>query len=93
MITATIEADKNRDIMTVDIPNAFVQTEIENKDERVMMKIKGQLAEILVKIEPEVYENYLIEEDNEKLIYVQVLKALYGMLQASLSTLLKMYHI
>jgi Reverse transcriptase (RNA-dependent DNA polymerase) len=84
MITAAIEADENRDIMTVDIPNAFVQTEIENKDERVMMKIKGQLAEMLVKIEPEVYENYLIEEDNEKVIYVQVLKALYGMLQASL---------
>jgi Reverse transcriptase (RNA-dependent DNA polymerase) len=79
MITAAIEADENRDIMTVDIPNAFVQTEIENKDERVMMKIKGQLAEMLVKIEPEVYE-----KDNEKVIYVQVLKALYGMLQASL---------
>jgi hypothetical protein len=43
-----------------------------------MMKIKGQLTEMLVKIEPEVYGNYLIELDNEKVIYVQVLKALYG---------------
>jgi hypothetical protein len=84
MISAAIEADENRDIMTVDIPNAFIQTEIKNNDERVMMKIKGQLAEMLVKIEPEVYENYLIEEDNEKVIYVQVLKALNGMLQPSL---------
>jgi hypothetical protein len=56
--------------MTVDISNTFVQTEIENKDERGMMKIKGQLAEMLVKIEPEVYENYLIEEDNEKVTHV-----------------------
>ena len=70
--------------MTVDIPNAFVKMEIENKEERDMMKIKGPLAEMLVKIEPEVYENYVLEEGNEKVIYVQVLKALYGMLQASL---------
>jgi hypothetical protein len=70
MITVAIEADENRDIMTVDISKAFVQTEIVNKDERGMMKSKGQLAEMLGKIEPEVYENYLIEEDNEKVIHV-----------------------
>jgi Reverse transcriptase (RNA-dependent DNA polymerase) len=39
---------------------------------------------MLVKIEPEAYENCFVEEDNEKVIYVQVLKAPYGMLQASL---------
>jgi hypothetical protein len=42
MITAAIEADENRDIMTVDIPNALVQTEIVKKDERVMMKTIGR---------------------------------------------------
>ena len=84
IITAAIEADENRDVMTVDIPNAFVQTEMEDKEERIIMKIKGPLAEMLVRIEPEVYESYVIQEDNEKVVYVQVLKALYGMLQASL---------
>jgi hypothetical protein len=33
----------------VETPNAFVQTTIENKEERVMMKINGPLAEMLVK--------------------------------------------
>jgi Reverse transcriptase (RNA-dependent DNA polymerase) len=84
MMTAAIEADENRDVMTADIPNAFVQTEMENKAERIMMKIKGPLAEMLVTIEPEIYSAYIIEEDNQKVIYVQVLKALYGMLQAFL---------
>jgi alpha-L-arabinofuranosidase len=84
IITAAIEADENRDVMTVDIPNAFVQTKMENKEERVMMKIKGPLVDMLVKIEPEVYKSYVVEEDNVKVIYVQVLKVLYGMLQASL---------
>ena len=43
----------SRDVMTVDMHNAFVQTEMENKDERKLMKIKGPLAEVLVKIEPD----------------------------------------
>jgi hypothetical protein len=57
-ITAAIKADEQRDIVTVDIPNAFVQTNIENNQERVMMKIKGPLAEMLIAIDPEMYENY-----------------------------------
>jgi hypothetical protein len=46
-----------------------------------MMKIIEELAEMLVKIEPEVYEIYFMEDDNEKVIYGQValscLKNLY----------------
>ena len=34
MIKAAIEADENRDIMTVDIRHAFVQMEIQNKEEK-----------------------------------------------------------
>jgi hypothetical protein len=66
--------------MTVDIPNALVQTKMENNDERVMMKIKGALVDMLVKIEPEVYESVVVEEVHVKVIYIQVLKALYGIL-------------
>jgi hypothetical protein len=39
------------------------------------MKIKGPLAEMLIAIDPEMYENYMLEEDNEKVFYVQALKA------------------
>jgi hypothetical protein len=46
-----------------------------------MIKITEELAEMLVKIEPEVYEIYFMGEDNEKVIYGQValscLKSLY----------------
>ena len=31
-ITSSIEAKQNRDVMTADIPNAFVQTDIEKED-------------------------------------------------------------
>ena len=41
LITAVIDAKQRRDIMTADIPNAFVQTDIEKKDngEKTIMKI------------------------------------------------------
>jgi hypothetical protein len=35
-----------------------------------MMKFNGPLAEILMEIKPEVYENCVLEEGNEKVIYV-----------------------
>jgi Reverse transcriptase (RNA-dependent DNA polymerase) len=85
LLTATIDAEENRDVMTLDIPNAFVQTDMEvNGNERVMMKIRGPLVDMLVSLDAEMYQDYVVIENNMKVLYVQVLKALYGMLQASL---------
>jgi hypothetical protein len=82
LLTATIDAEEDRDVMTVDIPNAFVQTDMENvQDERVMMKIRGPLVDMLVSLDAEMYKNYVVHENNMKVLYVQVLKALYGMLK------------
>jgi hypothetical protein len=40
LLTATIDAKENCDIMSADIPNAFVQTDMENNgSEKVVMKI------------------------------------------------------
>jgi hypothetical protein len=43
--------------MTADIPNAFLQTEIENKSngEQKIAKIRGQLVDMLINISPEEY--------------------------------------
>jgi hypothetical protein len=66
MITLTTEPSKNRDDMTIDISNAFAHTDMENKQERIMMKIMGPLADMFIEIELEVYEIYVNEEDNKK---------------------------
>lgn len=85
LLTATIEAKENRDIMTVDIPNAFIQTDIKSDDgERVIMKIKGALVDMLVQLDPTTYKNFVVYDGKVKVLYVQVLKAIYGMLQSSL---------
>ena len=84
LITGVIEAKQQRDIMTLDIPNAFVQTSIPPGEEKVIKKIRGVLVDILCELAPEVYKDYVVRERKNKLLYVEMLKALYGMLVASL---------
>ena len=71
--------------MILDIPNAFVQTNIPHgeNDEKIIMKIRGVLVDMLVEMSPETYEEYVVYENNKKVLYVQLLKALYGMMKAS----------
>ncbi len=85
-ITGIIDAKEERDVMTADIPNAFVQTEIDNKSfgQRVIMKIRGALVDILLEINPSVYEPYVIYEGKSKVIYMLMNMALYGMIFSSL---------
>ena len=86
MITATIDAKQNRDVMTADIPNAFVQVDIDEKEkgERIIMKIRGLLVNMLTELSPKTYEIYVVYERNNKVLYVRMIKALYGRLQSSL---------
>ena len=42
LITSTIEAKQNTDVITADIPNAFVQTDIKKKDQnKIIINIRG----------------------------------------------------
>jgi hypothetical protein len=87
MLTALIDATERHDIMTCNIPNAFIQAgmpEVEPGDERVMMKISGVLVDMLVEINTQLYGPHVVYEKRGKVIYVQVLWAIYGMLELAL---------
>ena len=83
LITGVLDAKQGRDVMTLDIPNAFVQTEIPERDEKIIMKIRGRLVDILTEICPGVYDDYVIYEGKQKVLYVKMLRALYEMLISS----------
>jgi len=73
--------------MTADNSNAFIQASLENLkdgDEKVIMKVTGVLVNLLVQVAPDVYGPFIVYENGRKVLYLQVLKALYGMLQAAL---------
>ena len=87
MLTLTIDAYEGRDVMTADVPNAFIQTEmpeVKPGDERVIMKITGVLVDMLVQVDSQLYGPHVVFEKGHKVVYVQVMKAIYGMLTASL---------
>jgi hypothetical protein len=81
MLSAVIDAMEERDVATVDIPGAFMQADI---DEVVHVKFEGEIAEMLVKLDPKLYRKYVRDEKGKSVLYVELLKALYGTLKAAL---------
>jgi hypothetical protein len=53
-------------------------------EDRVVMKITGVLVDMLVNINLELYRPAVMLENRKKVLYIEVLKAIYGMLEAAL---------
>ena len=88
LLTTVIEA-QGQDIATCSIPNAFVQTHVEEKDKdgyQTIMKRRGVCVEILCEINP-VYRDYRLTEGNQKLLYVHITQAIYGCLSQPCSSI------
>jgi hypothetical protein len=84
LITGVIDAKQKRDVMTLDVPNTFVQTPIPQTGDKIIMKIRGSLVNILIEICPGIYDECVVKEGKQQILYVRMLMALYGMLIASI---------
>jgi hypothetical protein len=49
-LTCVVDTIKKRDVATADIPGAFMQSKM--KQGKVMMKLEGVMAEVILKIDP-----------------------------------------
>jgi hypothetical protein len=79
LLSCIIDADEERDVAVVDIPNAFVQTHAENENDMAFINIRGILVDIMVEIAPYVYELYVSKDKKGmKQLLVQCQKTLYG---------------
>ena len=79
-ITCLVDAIENRYVATCDVPGAFMHSDI---DEQVHLKLEGEIAELLVKVDP-TYAEFVTHEQGKTVIYAELSKALYGTLQAAL---------
>jgi hypothetical protein len=85
MLTCVIDTLEGRDVAVVDIPNAFVQTVVEEEEHCVIVCTRGHLVDILVNVAPHVYSPYILFNiSGQKVLLVQCLNALYGMMVAAL---------
>ena len=75
-VTATIAAKERRKVRCYDVPSAFVNTDV---DEDVIMVLKGELADLMTQIAPEVYRKYVtVDRKGTPILYVKLQKALMG---------------
>jgi len=79
-LTAMTDAIENREVAVIDIPGAFMQADM---DELVHVRFNGRMAELLVEIDPRLYMPYITYEKGQMVLYVELLKALYGTLRAA----------
>ncbi len=77
----TIDAKENREVVTINIPGAFLHAD---NEDYVIMKMVGTLAELMVKTKPKMYRQYVVLEKGRSVLYLRLQKALYGMMKSAL---------
>ena len=79
-LTAVVDAWEGRKVAVLDVPGAFMQVDM---DETVHMRFEGEMVDKLLEIDEHLYASYVTEEKGKKVMYVELLKALYGTLRAA----------
>lgn len=80
-LTAVIDALEGRDdVAIIDVPGAFMQADM---DELVHVRFTRKMLDLLIKIDAEMYKPCVVIEGKERVMYVELLKALYGTVQAA----------
>ena len=85
ILTSVIYTKEDRYVSTIDIPNFFIKTSIYRKpgEKEIIINIKVVLVDILVHMNPEKYFHSVVYEKVNKVLYVELLKAVYRMLKTS----------
>ena len=82
-ITTAIEAHENRKVACFDIPGAFLHADC--KEGVIFMLLGGQLAELVVLLDPKLYRKYVrYFPTGQAMLYVHMTKALHGILKSAL---------
>jgi Reverse transcriptase (RNA-dependent DNA polymerase)/Zinc knuckle len=79
-LTSVIDAREHRDVATVDVPGAFMQADM---DDVVYMRLDGVMVDLLIEIDPS-YNEFVTLEKGKRVLYVRLVKALYGTLKAAM---------
>ena len=81
-ITGAIDAFEGRETAKCDLPGAFLHTVT---DEKVIMVLRGELCDLMVKVNPQLYRKYVINsKKGTPMLYVELYKSLYGLMRSAL---------
>jgi hypothetical protein len=80
MLSILIEAWERRDVATADVAGAYLKADF---DDFVVLRIEGESVDIMCRVSPH-YEQFVTHENGKKVLYLQLLKALYGCVKSAL---------
>jgi len=80
MISLMIDAKEQRDVATADVEGAYSHADMEDF---FLSKLVGKAVNIMCQMNPK-YEKFVVIENWTKVLYLQLLKALYGCVQSAL---------
>jgi hypothetical protein len=80
MISLMIDAKEGRDVAIADVAGAFLHADLLDF---VIMKLEGKFVDIMCSVNP-AYKDYVVFEGGKKVLYLRLLKALYGTVKASM---------
>jgi len=81
MALILINAFEKRDVEIFDVPGAYLFADLDDKF--VLLKIEGDFVKIMCDVNP-VFVEDIVYENEKPVLYVQTLKALYGMIESAL---------
>jgi hypothetical protein len=80
MLSLMIDALEHRDVATADVVGAYLLADM---DDFTLMKLTGETVDIMTKVNKE-YSAFVTVENGKKVLYLQLMKALYGCVRSAL---------
>jgi hypothetical protein len=80
MMSILIEARERRDVATADVAGAYLKADFEDF---VVLRVEGESVDIMCRVS-EHYNQFVVYENRKKVLYLQLLKALYGCVKSAL---------
>ena len=79
-----MEAKEGHKVQTCNVPNAFIETKLENKDERIILTLSGMAADTSCETAP-MHKQCTEKEKGQSVLHSECTNATHGTLKAALS--------
>lgn len=81
LLTMMVDAHEGRDVATADISGAYLLADMKDY---VLVRLEGESADIMCKVDPAYQKYRTYNKKGKPVLYLQLVKALYGCLQSAL---------
>lgn len=77
-----IDAYGDRDVAIFDVPGAYLQARMP-EGKKILMKFRGEFVDTMCEVNSK-YKQYVAEENGKRVLYVRVLRTIYGCIESAL---------